>query len=385
MHGKSPLMAVCGTRPEVVKLFPVLGALRALNHRVLLVSTGQHADLAPRMLSEFGLVADVQLAPATAGVSPAQQLALMLSRLPPVVAAYRPALVLVQGDTASTLAGALAAGYARVPVAHVEAGLRTGEADEPHPEEMHRQLVAPLASLHFAPTARAAAALLREGVAPDRVHITGNSGIDALFATRARLAADAALNARLSARYSFAHGAGRPFVLATVHRRENIGPRLCAIASALAHLAAFDDVGVVVPLHPNPAVRVPLQERLQGLPNVHLLEPLDHAEMLWMMQRAALLLTDSGGLQEEAPSLGLRTLVLRTATERPEAIEAGAAELVPLQSDCIVAAVKRLLAAPPLEAVHPFGDGRAGERIAALVDEWLGVSRALPDALAAPA
>ncbi len=170
-----------------------------------------------------------------------------------------------------------------------------------------------------------------------------------------------------------------------MHRRENIGPRLCEIAAALAHLAAFDDVAVAVPLHPNPRVRLPLQERLQGLPNMHLLEPLDHGEMLWMMQRASLLLTDSGGLQEEAPSLGLRTLVLRNATERPEAVEAGAAELVSPQSDCIVAAARRLLAAPSIDPLHPFGDGRSGERIAALVDEWLGVRRALPDALAAPA
>lgn len=376
MYGKSPLLAVCGTRPEVVKLFPVIQALRAYNHHVLVVATGQHADLAPRMLSEFGLVADAQLSAGVAGLGPAQVLASILTRLPPLLSAWRPGLVLVQGDTVSTLAGALAASYAGLPVAHIEAGLRTGDQHEPHPEEMHRQMLAPLASLHFAPTARAASALRREGVPTGQIHITGNSGIDALFATRDRLATDAQLGASLAQRYPFAGEGDRPLLLATVHRRENIGPRLSAIASALAHLAAFDEMRIVVPVHPNPAVREPLQQRLAGLPNVQLLDPLDHAEMVWLMQRADLLLTDSGGLQEEAPSLGLRTLVLREATERPEAVEAGASELVPLQSEHIVAAVKRLLTAPRLEPVHPFGDGRTGERIAGLIDDWLGIRRA---------
>ena len=370
-HDKSPLMAVCGTRPEVVKLFPVIDALRARNHRVLLVSTGQHADLAPRMLSEFGLVVDAQLSPPSAGIGPAQLLASVLSRLCPLMAAWRPGLVLVQGDTVSTVAGALAASYAGLPVAHIEAGLRTGDQAEPHPEEMHRQIVAPLASLHFAPTVTAAQALRREGVRAAQIHVTGNSGIDALFVTQRRLAADADLRASLARRYPFAEAGDRPLLLVTVHRRENIGPRLGAIASALAHLAAFDAMRIVMPLHPNPDVRNPLQQRLGGLPNVHLLEPLDHKAMVWMMQHATLLLTDSGGLQEEAPSLGLRTLVLRAQTERPEAITAGASELVPLQSEHIVSAAKRLLGAPRMQPIHPFGDGRAGERIASLVSEWL--------------
>ena len=380
MSGKSPLMAVCGTRPEVVKLFPVIDALRARNRQVLLIATGQHADLAPRMLAEFGLVADAQLPPGTTGVSPAQLLAAMLTRLPPLLSAYRPAMMLVQGDTVSTLAGALAAGYARVPVAHVEAGLRTGDQSEPHPEEMQRQLVAPLATLHFAPTARAADALAREGVAQDQIRITGNSGIDALFATRDRLQADALLQGALARRYPFALKSDRPLLLVTVHRRENIGSRLSSIASALAHIAAFAGMRVVVPLHPNPAVRLPLQERLQGLPNVHLLDPLDHCAMVWMMQRASLLLTDSGGLQEEAPSFGLRTLVLRELTERREAVEAGASELVPLQSEAIVSAAMRLLSAPPLPPLNPFGDGRAGKRIARHIDHWLAARESAPGA-----
>ncbi len=383
MFGKSPVMAVCGTRPEVVKLFPVVEELRSRNHRVILVTTGQHADLAPRMLSEFGLVADAQLSPGTSGLGPAQLLASILSRLPPLMAAHAPALVLVQGDTVSTLAGALAASYAQIPVAHVEAGLRTHETD-PHPEEMHRQLAAPLASLHFAPTRRAASALRHEGIPADRIHITGNSGIDALFATRSRLAANPALQAELAARHPFAQG-DRPLLLVTVHRRENIGPRLSSIASALAHLAAFDDMAIVIPLHPNPAVRGPLQQRLGGLPNVHLLDPLDHHAMVWMMQRATLLLTDSGGLQEEAPSLGLRTLVLRSQTERPEAVEAGASELVPLASESIVSAVKRLLATPPMEPIHPFGEGRAGQQIADVIDQWLGARHTTAAEFASPA
>nr|WP_255696953.1 UDP-N-acetylglucosamine 2-epimerase (non-hydrolyzing) [Sandaracinobacteroides sayramensis] len=378
-------MAVCGTRPEVVKLSPVIKALRARGHRVVLVATGQHADLAPRMLSEFGLVPDAQLSSGPAGLRPAQVLGSLLTRLPPLVAAWRPSLLLVQGDTISALAGALAGNYARVPVAHVEAGLRTGDQDEPHPEEMQRQLIAPLASLHFAPSRRAAEALGREGVPAEHVHVVGNSGIDALFATRDRLAGDRRLQARLAARYPFAAQPGRPLLLATVHRRENQGPRLLAIAAALAHLAAFDGLRVALPLHPNPAVHRVLRQQLQGLENAHLMEPLEHVAMVWMMQRAHLLLTDSGGLQEEAPSLGLRTLVLRERTERPEAIDAGASELVPLQSGRIVAAAKRLLAMAPLQPVHPFGDGRTGESIAAAIERWLGVRQPLPETVAAPA
>lgn len=377
MQGRSPLLAVCGTRPEVVKLAPVIGALRSRGHRVILAMTGQHPDLAPMMLRELGLQPDIELGGCLAGMAPPLQLATILARLGPVLAAWRPQLVMVQGDTVSTFAGALAASYARVPIAHVEAGLRTHDFDEPHPEELHRALVAPMASLHFAPTRHAAAALRREGVDPSRIHITGNSGIDALLATSERLDTDPALAADLAFRHPYAAQPRRPLLLVTVHRRENLGRRLQAIAAALARLAAFCEAEIVLPLHPNPAVQRVLRDKLEGLDGVHLIPAVDHVTMVWLMRRAQVLLTDSGGLQEEAPVLGLRTLVLRQTTERTEALAAGASELVELQADSIVSAVRRTLLRKPLRPVLPFGDGQASERIAMIIHDWLGYA---PDA-----
>jgi UDP-N-acetylglucosamine 2-epimerase (non-hydrolysing) len=374
MQGRSPLLAVCGTRPEVVKIAPVIRALRRRDHRVVLAMTGQHPDLAPQMLREIGLQPDIDLGACTPGMAPAQQLASVMGRLGPVLAAWRPQLAIVQGDTVSTLAGALAAAYAQVPVAHVEAGLRTHDFDEPHPEELHRTLVAPIASLHFAPTRLAATALRREGVDASRIHVTGNSGIDALLTTVERLDADAGLSADLAFRFPFVAASRRPLLLVTVHRRENIGPRLQAIAVALARLAGFCEAEIVLPLHPNPAVQLVLRERLDGLDGVHLIPAVDHVSMVWMMRHARVLLTDSGGLQEEAPALGLRTLVLRETTERSEALAAGAAELVELKSDSIVSAVRRTLLRKPLSPMLPFGDGQASARIAAIIDDWLGYS-----------
>ncbi len=374
--GKPLLLAVCGTRPEAVKLAPVVHALRDRGRDVVLVATGQHPDLAPAMLRQAGLTADVDLGVNQPGATPAQLLAAILTYIAPVYAAYRPQLAIVQGDTVSTLAGALGAAYARIPVAHVEAGLRTGDQGEPFPEELQRQLITPLASLHFAPTRRAAAALKREGVDPAAIHITGNSGVDAFHQTLDRLDADPGLRASMKARFPFLKAASRPLLLVTVHRRENIGTRLQSISAALARLAAFFEAEIVVPLHPNPDVQAQLRDRLGGLRGVHLIPAVDHAAMAWLMRSADLLLTDSGGLQEEAPSLGLRTLVLRTTTERVEALTAGAAEMVELQADSIVAAVRRTLARPPMAPVHPFGDGRASDRIADAIDGWLGLATA---------
>lgn len=372
MQGRSPLLAVCGTRPEVVKLAPVIRALSGRGHRVVLAMTGQHPDLAPLMLRELGLQPDMDLSACAPGMATPQQLASILARLGPVLAAWRPQLALVQGDTVSTLAGALAAAYARVPIAHIEAGLRTHDFDEPHPEELHRTLVTPIASLHFAPTRQAAAALRREGVDAGRIHVTGNSGIDALLATAERLDADPSLAADLAFRHPYAANPTRPLLLVTVHRRENMGRRLQAIAAALARLAGFCEAEIVLPLHPNPAFQRILRDRLEGLEGVHLIPAVDHVTMVWLMRSARVLLTDSGGLQEEAPALGLRTLVLRQTTERSEALAAGAAELVELQADSIVSAVRRTLLRKPLRPVLPFGDGQAADRIADIIHDWLG-------------
>lgn len=356
---------------------PVIRALEARGHRVVLAMTGQHPDLAPMMLRELGLMPDIDLGACSPGMVTPQQLSSILARLGPVLAAWRPQLVLVQGDTVSTLAGALAAAYARVPVAHVEAGLRTHDFDEPHPEELHRTLVTPIASLHFAPTREAAAALRREGVEAARIHVTGNSGIDALLATAERLDSDPSLAADLAFRHPYAANPARPLLLVTVHRRENMGPRLQAIAAALARLAGFCVAEIVLPLHPNPAVQRVLRDKLEGLDGVHLIPAVDHVTMVWLMRRARVLLTDSGGLQEEAPVLGLRALVLRQTTERGEALAAGAAELVELQAGSIVSAVRRTLLRKPLRPVLPFGDGHASDRIATIIHDWLGYA---PDA-----
>lgn len=367
-----PLMVVCGTRPEAVKLLSVLDALQRRGKKTLLVSTRQHAHLAPRMFAELGLTPDIELPPVPAGTDPVATLGHMITHLSPVMKASRPAMILVQGDTVSTLAGALAGAYAGIPVAHVEAGLRTGVAAEPFPEEMQRCLIAPIASLHLAPTERAAHALLREGVSADNIRVTGNSGIDSLYRSRARLDADQALQQHMQAQFPFCASGRRPVILATVHRRENAGSRLRQIASALARLAAEDDIDIILPLHPNPAASQTFKEELADLRRVHLVPPLDHAEIIWVMQRASLLLTDSGGLQEEAPSFGLRTLVLRQVTERMEAVEAGVAELSTFRPMDIVRAARRLLSMPKLDPCHPFGDGQAGERIAEHVLSWLG-------------
>jgi len=373
MRGRSPILAVCGTRPEAIKLSPVVRSLRQRGHPVIVVATGQHPALATDMLREAGLEAEIDLGVHQAGASPAQLLAAILPAMQPVLAAYRPPLVMVQGDTVSALAAALAANYARIPVAHVEAGLRTQNRDEPFPEELHRCLITSLASLHFAPTRRAAAALAAEGVDAAAVHLCGNSGIDAVLATAARLADDVDLQGRMRERFRFVDEARRPLVLATVHRRENIGSRLNSIAAALARLAGFCEAEIVLPLHPNPAVAGKLKARLGGLGGVHLLPAIDHASMVWLMQHCRLLLTDSGGLQEEAPALGLRVLVLRETTERPEAVECGVAALVPLRADAIVAATRAALLQPLPAPCFPFGDGLAAPRIADAIGKWLGV------------
>jgi UDP-N-acetylglucosamine 2-epimerase (non-hydrolysing) len=370
---QSPLMVICGTRPEAIKLAPLVRALRARNHRVVLVATGQHPDLMPGVFADRGIGVDHSLPASRPGSSPQQLLGEMLLSLPPLIAAVRPSLALVQGDTISTVAGALAASYAAVPVGHVEAGLRSRDRDEPFPEESNRRLVSAVASLHFAPTNRAAAALLAEGIDPMDVHLTGNTGIDALMEEMASLATDDVSRARMVLAYPFVAAARAPLALVTVHRRENLGRRLGAISAGLARIAETGLVELVLPLHPNPSIGHHFRERLGDHPAVHLLPAVPHRDMVWLMQQSRLLITDSGGLQEEAPALGLATLVLRGATERPEALACGSARLVDRRADRMVAAVAAQLAAPAPAPALPFGDGRAAARIARVIEDWLGL------------
>ncbi len=357
---------VAGTRPEAIKLSPVILAMQARGHATKVVASGQHRELFHETLAAFGLAADADLAIMQRAQAPADVVGALVPALARICADMQPAAVIVQGDTATAFAGAQAAVYARRPLVHVEAGLRSGQ-DEPFPEEMHRRAIGQLACLHFAPTAAARAALLAEGVTAESILLTGNSGIDALHWMQARLAADAGLAAGMEARFAGIDWR-RPLLLATVHRRENHGARLEAVLAALAELAG--EAEIVLPVHPHPAVRGPVLAALAGRPGVHLLPPLDYPAFVWLMSRATLALTDSGGVQEEAPALGLPVLVLRSVTERQEGVASGNARLIGTQSAAIIAAVRGLLAdAEGLgrmgEAALPYGAGDAAARIAA--------------------
>ena len=331
----------------------------------MLVSTGQHRDLLHVALAAFDLAADHDLAIMRRAQGPADVVGELIPALTALFDIARPRAVIVQGDTATTLAGALAGAYARLPVVHVEAGLRSGHAD-PFPEEMHRRQVAQIATLHCAPTVGAAAALHREGIDPSTVHLTGNSGIDALRWIEARLDRDAALSAGLTARFAAIDWA-RPLIIVTAHRRENHGEPLAAIAAALVELAR--EAEIAIPVHPHPAVAGPLTAALGRTSGIHLLPPLDYPAFVWLLRRASLALTDSGGVQEEAPAVGTPVLVLRDATERSEGIASGNARLIGTRTAAIVAAARGLLADTPslrrmAEPATPYGSGDAAGRIA---------------------
>jgi UDP-N-acetylglucosamine 2-epimerase (non-hydrolysing) len=360
-----PVMCVLGTRPEAIKMAPVIGALRASGWaRTILVSTGQHREMLRQTLSIFGLVPDVDLEIMAQDQSLAQSMARMLAGLDPVIAFHRPAVVVAQGDTSTVAAAAMTAFYRRVPFAHVEAGLRSGDIENPFPEEFNRVAVGRIASLHFAPTEAARANLLLEGVDPANVTVTGNTVIDALLD----------VSSRRDLPLPFAE-TGRRLVLATLHRRENHGVPLRDVCRALRRLHdALPDIEVVFPVHPNPAVRTAVALALGGLPRVRLLAPLPYDGLVSVLRRAVLVLTDSGGLQEEAPALGKPVLVCRLTTERPEAEAAGAARLVGTDADTVFAAAHRLLTDPDAYAamarpMFPYGDGHAAARIVAALRE----------------
>ncbi len=363
------VLCVLGTRPEAIKLAPVVHALAARGVAVTLCSTGQQHDLTRAALADFGLAPDLDLDLMQPGQTPQGFVASALPLLGDVVDRLQPGMVVVQGDTASTFAGALAAAYARVPLGHVEAGLRSG-AVEPFPEDMHRRLIAQLATHHFAPTRAAEAALVREGIAWFAITVTGNPVIDALRLADERLATDDDLRALVEAGLPPLR-AGRPLILVTAHRRENHA-RMGAIAEAVARLAATHDIDIVVPLHPNPAAGAVIRERLATLPNVALVAPLRYFAFVTLLRRARLVLTDSGGVQEEAPAFGCPVLVLRDTTERPEGVAGGAARLIGTDPAAIVAAASEVIEndavhARMAAAIRPYGDGHAANRIAAIV------------------
>ena len=373
---RAPILIVFGTRPEAIKLFPVIRNLAASGVAPVRVCvTAQHRGMLDQVLSIAGLTPDHDLDLMEPGQSLDRLTARLLTGLGAVMDAERPAMVVVQGDTATAMAGALAAYYRKVPVAHVEAGLRSGDIYHPWPEEVNRRMIAPIAALHFAPTDTAAAALRAEGIAADRVHVTGNSVIDALHWTRARIAADPALAADLAP--ILERMAGKRIVLVTTHRRENFGDAMAHIARALARIAARDDVGILFPMHPNPNVASVMDEVLGDHPAIARIAPLDYPHFVAALDAAHIVLTDSGGVQEEAPALGKPVLVMRETTERPEGVAAGTARLVGTDEDRIVTEVFALLDEPTRYAAmarahNPFGDGDTAERISRIISHALG-------------
>jgi UDP-N-acetylglucosamine 2-epimerase (non-hydrolysing) len=366
------LLVIAGTRPEAIKLAPVIRAFdahaEALDVRLAL--TGQHSDMVDQVLEIFGLTAGWNLEIMREGQDLYDVARGCLDGLRSVVSSFRPDLVLVQGDTASVVFGALVAFFERVPVGHVEAGLRTGNKWQPYPEESFRRMTAAVADLHFAPTKDARANLLREGVPEEDVFLTGNTVVDAL-----------GIIGRVQREISDPHLAraiseARPLVLVTAHRRESFGAPLGEVFSAVRQLAdAHPDHRFLYPVHPNPNVSGPAHEMLSGHPGIQLTQPLSYLDLIRALQASSLVLTDSGGIQEEAPTFGTHVLVLREVTERPEGVRAGAATLVGTDRDRIILEAEKVLGRAPGQITrsggNPYGDGLASARIADIVSSTL--------------
>lgn len=365
------VMVVFGTRPEAIKMAPLVKALQAApGLQTVVCVTAQHRQMLDQVLRLFEITPEHDLDVMKPGQDLYDITSNILLGLRPVLAAERPDWVLVHGDTTTTLATTLAAYYARIPVAHIEAGLRTGDKYAPFPEEMNRKITGAVADLHFAPTAASQTNLLAEGVPAAAIHVTGNTVIDALLAVVEKLKTSAALQTELAERFGFLD-ASKKLILVTGHRRENFGEGFQNICHALADVAErHPDVEILYPVHLNPNVRQPVNDILaaRGLSNVHLIEPVDYLPFVYLMNRSHLIITDSGGVQEEAPSLGKPVLVMRETTERPEAVAAGTVKLVGTSRDEIVRQCERLLTDSDAylamsRAHNPYGDGRAVARI----------------------
>jgi UDP-N-acetylglucosamine 2-epimerase (non-hydrolysing) len=368
------VLSVFGTRPEAIKMAPVVKALMAaggFDARVCV--TGQHREMLDQVLLLFSIVPDYDLAIMRPGQSLGDITSAVLSALDAVLADFQPDIVLVHGDTTTTLAASLAAYYRQIPVGHVEAGLRTGNIYSPWPEEINRKVASAICELHFAPTEQSRDNLRGENVSDDRIVVTGNTVIDALHDVVKLIQADDGLGATLAARFGIDEN--RRIILVTGHRRESFGNGFERICAALARLAERSDVQIVYPVHLNPNVKGPVERLLGGCGNVRLLPPQDYLPFVYLMSRSDLIITDSGGVQEEAPSLGKPVLVMRDTTERPEAVQAGTVRLVGTDVALIVSSVANLLDDPAAyEAMsfahNPYGDGKAAERILAAIRAW---------------
>ncbi|AXW86257.1 UDP-N-acetylglucosamine 2-epimerase (non-hydrolyzing) [Lonsdalea britannica] len=369
------VLTVFGTRPEAIKMAPLIHALAQdafFESRICV--TAQHREMLDQVLELFGIKPDFDLNIMQPGQGLSEISCRILSGLKPVLEDFRPDLVLVHGDTSTTLMASLAAFYQRIPVGHVEAGLRTGDIYAPWPEEANRTLTGHLAQYHFAPTDSARLNLLKENVPDAAIKVTGNTVIDALFWVRDLIARDPKLNQPLQAQYAFL-SEQRKMILVTGHRRESFGGGFERICSALAAIAQrHPDVQIVYPVHLNPNVSEPVNRILSGIDNIFLIAPQNYLPFVYLMNRAYLILTDSGGIQEEAPSLGKPVLVMRDTTERPEALASGVVRLVGTDATKILNNVSELLTDESAyqamsQAQNPYGDGHASQRILAALKE----------------
>ncbi len=371
MSNRPKIIPVFGTRPEAIKMFPVVHALKALPEiETRVCVTAQHRQMLDQVLEIARITPDIDLDVMQANQSLDDLLARLVTGLGRVFDDQKPARILVHGDTLTTMAATLAAYFRKIPVGHVEAGLRSGDIYHPWPEEVNRKVTGAIADLHFAPTQVAFDALRAENVPAARIHITGNTVIDALLAARDRIAEEPQLAAAIqpiAARF-----AGKRIIAVTSHRRENFGEGMVNIARAIAEIATRPDVAVIFPVHPNPNVRPAMEAELAGRDNVALIDPLDYPNFVQLLNLSTLVLTDSGGVQEEAPSLGKPVLVMRDTTERPEGVTAGTARLVGTDRVRIVTEIFKLLddnaAYSAMSRAHnPFGDGTAAQKIARIV------------------
>ena len=378
---KLKVMAVFGTRPEAIKMAPVVLELKKHSEEIetIVAVTAQHREMLDQVLGLFGIVPDYDLDIMAKGQTLFDITSKAMNGLNQVLAEAKPDIILVHGDTTTTFAGALAAFYHQVKVGHVEAGLRTHNKYSPYPEEMNRKLTGAIADLHFAPTSTAEANLAEENITGMNVFVTGNTVIDALLKT-------------VNKDYTFDHPVlqnidyeGRKVILVTTHRRENLGEPMRHVYQALARLVKdFSDVEIVFPMHKNPLVREVVAEELGGIERVHLIDPLDYEPFANLMHKAHLILTDSGGVQEEAPALGKPVLVLRDTTERPEAVDAGTVKLIGTDRERVYEEAKKLLTdeaeySRMAESVNPYGDGKAAARIIQAILYHYGLADERPD------
>ncbi len=382
MSTRPKIFVTFGTRPEAIKMFPVVHALREGDWcDAQVVVTAQHREMLDQVMAIAGLKPDIDLDLMQQGQSLDALASRILLNFGEVLDREKPDRVLVHGDTLTTMMVTLACYFRKIPVGHVEAGLRSGDIYSPWPEEVNRRVTGTVADLHFAPTDIAAGALIAENTARDAVFVTGNTVIDALLATRDKLRVNPDLAAEID---RVLDGfAGKRIIAVTAHRRENFGAGMQNIAAGLRKLAERDDIAIVYPVHPNPNVEGVMREALAGCGNIALIAPLDYPNFVRMMSRAEIILTDSGGIQEEAPSLGKPVLVMRDTTERPEGIAAGTARLVGAETNAIVAETVRLLDdREAYEAVarahNPYGDGTAARQIAAIIARHHGADRKGP-------